>query len=70
MSWDKDKIINVTFPVEDMDWVTLISQRNTLVELQGGFDYIGQKPIIEALDTAISIMERLMEFYDYKISPT
>jgi hypothetical protein len=58
-------MINLIMPIDNMDWNKLIAQRNALVDLQKDILENGKYVQIEALDTAISIIERLMSYYEY-----
>ena len=51
----------VCFPIDQMDWTRLISNRNQLVELSNIMD----EKYNDALNTAIAIIEQLLIYQDY-----
>lgn len=53
----------VCFPIEYMDWQTLISHRNQLVGLAASADSC----YLDALNTAIAVIEQLLTYQNYEV---
>ena len=62
-----DKIITVTFPAEHIDWNILAKQRNSLLDLQYELLQDHKPQYLEALDTAVAVIEKLMESHQYQL---